>query len=233
MWQTLRILGMYWWICAIVVATLLHFSRRRLLSGTGPRHLYRFRHTSSCLSYHCCCQWSFLQLLPRIAAACSSSAAQETHVLALFVLILLCIGLVRAALVLVFFALLAVVSIYHRRHQNRRSRLRQLHLQVAPMLRWHLLWLASFQVVRHVIHWVDQLLFYRHSHHLVVDGGPLQYRHHGFPVLQDLRHHCHFQQCVCSPARYAATVSDGLLLHCAPACWLPALAVSWHCGAVM
>ena len=231
--QTWRILGMYWLICAVVVATLWHFSRRRLLSGTGPRRLYRFQHTSSCLNYHCCCQWNSLQLLPRIAAACSSSAAQETHVLALFVLILLCIGLVRAALVLVFFALLAVVSIYHRRHQNRRSRLRQLHLQVAPMLRWHRLWLASFLVVRHVIHWVDQMPIYRDSHHLVMYGCPLQHRHRGFSVLQDLRRHCHLQQCVCLPSRYAATVSDGVLLHCVVAFWLPAIAVSWHYGAVL
>jgi hypothetical protein len=110
---------MYWLICAVVVATLWHFSRRRLLSGTGPRRLYRFQHTSSCLNYHCCCQWNSLQLLPRIAAACSSSAAQVTRDLASFDPILLCLWLVRAALVLMFFELLAVVSIYHRRHRIR------------------------------------------------------------------------------------------------------------------
>ena len=54
--QTSRTLGMGWLFCAIVVAMHVHFSPRQLLSGTGPRHLYHFRYTSSCLSRHCCCR---------------------------------------------------------------------------------------------------------------------------------------------------------------------------------
>ena len=131
MWQTSRTLGMGWWICAIVDAMHEHFSRLQLQNGTGPRHLYHFRYTSSCLSRHCCCRLSFLQQQPRIvAAACSSSAAEVSRRdVALCVAVLQCVVQERSAEVRVMFALLAVVSICHRHHRNYVSRLRRVHLQ--------------------------------------------------------------------------------------------------------